>query len=57
MMHAEPLTVELPKLELPPDLVTELSRRGSAKTDFRVEGWKPSLIGRLLEKLGGKSSR
>jgi hypothetical protein len=56
-MHAEPLTVELPKLELPPDLVTEISRRGSSKTDFRVEGWKPSLFARLVEKLVGKGSR
>jgi hypothetical protein len=56
-MHAEPLTVELPKLELPPDLVTELSRRSMAKTDFRVEGWKPSLLGRIVDKLVGKNGR
>jgi len=57
-MHAEPATVEVPKLNLPPDLLTEVKRRGKAKTDFRVEGWKPSLFGRLVAKLvGGKSGR
>jgi hypothetical protein len=57
-MHAEPLTVEVPKLQLPADLVTELVRRGpTAKTDLRVEGWKPSLFGRMVEKLVGKGGR
>jgi hypothetical protein len=57
-MHAEPATVEVPKLNLPPDLLNEVSRRGKAKTDFKVEGWKPSFFGRLVEKLvGGKSAR
>jgi hypothetical protein len=50
-MYAEP-TVEVPKLELPADLVAELSRRGTARTDFRVEGWKPSLLERLARMLG-----
>jgi len=45
--------VEVPQLKLPPDLLTEVTRRGSAKTDFRVEGWKPSLLGRLVAKLTG----
>ncbi len=57
-MHAEPATVEVPQLKLPPDLLTEVKRRGSTKTDFRVEGWKPSLFGRLVDKLvGGKDGR
>jgi hypothetical protein len=57
-MHAEPATVEVPQLKLPPDLLSEVSRRASTKTDFRVEGWKPSLFGRLVAKLtGGKSPR
>jgi hypothetical protein len=57
-MYAEPATVEVPKLNLPADLLTEVSRRGSAnRTDFRVEGWKPSLFGRLFEKLVGKGAR
>ncbi len=56
-MHAEPATVEVPKLILPPELVTEVRRRGSNKTDFGVEGWKPSLFGRLVAKLTGEKSR
>ena len=57
-MHAEPATVEVPALNLPPDLLTEVKRRAQNKTDFRVEGWKPSLFGRLVEKLvGGKTAR
>ncbi len=56
-MHADTaVTAELPKLNLPPDLLTEVKRGGpKAKTDFGVEGLnKPSLIGRLVEKLVGK---
>jgi hypothetical protein len=51
MYAAEP-TVEVPKLQLPADLVAELSRRGTARTDFRVESWKPSLLERIAHKLG-----
>jgi hypothetical protein len=55
-MHAEPAMAESPKLNLPQDLLTEVTRRGTAqKADFRVEGWKPSLFGRLIEMLIGKS--
>lgn len=54
-MHAEHATAEYPKLNLPADLLTEVNRRDATrKTDFRVEGWKPSLLGRLIEKLAGK---
>ncbi len=57
-MHADTATTaELPKLNLPPDLLTEVKRGGQrAKTDFGVEGLnKPSLFGRLMDKLvGGK---
>jgi hypothetical protein len=57
-MHAEPVTAEVPQLKLPQELLTEVSRRGTKnKTDFRVEGWKPSFFGRLVEKLVGKSGR
>ncbi len=56
-MHAEHATVEVPKLNLPQDLLTEVSRsRVSRQTDYQIEGMKkPSLFGRLLEKLVGKS--
>ena len=58
-MHADSVTTEVPTLQLPHDLVTEVSKRASsakAKNDFRVEGWKPSLFGRLVEKLVTKGS-
>jgi hypothetical protein len=46
-----------PKLELPRDLVSELQRRGvKPRTDMRVEGWKPSLVGRFLSLFGLKES-
>jgi hypothetical protein len=54
------VTTELPKLNLPQDLLTEVKRGGpKARTDFGVEGLnKPSLFGRLVEKLlGGKGAR
>jgi hypothetical protein len=43
------------KFELPQDLLSELQRRGAAhRRDFAVEGWKPSLFERLVEKLTGR---
>jgi len=46
-----------PKLELPRDLLSELQRRGvKPRTDMRVEGWKPSLVGRFLSLFGVKES-
>jgi hypothetical protein len=59
-MHADSAaTTELPQLNLPQDLITEVSRRGAkAKIDYGIEAMKPSLFGRLVEKLlGGKSGR
>jgi hypothetical protein len=58
-MHADSAaTTELPKLNLPQDLLTEVKRGGpKSKTDFGIEGLKPSLFGRFLEKLLGKSGR
>jgi hypothetical protein len=53
-MLSEEATVEVPKLNLPPDLVAEVARRNHSKrqTDFRVEGLKPSLFERLARMLG-----
>jgi len=48
---AEP-TAEVPKLQLPAELVAEVSRRGAARTDFHVESWKPSFLERLARMLG-----
>jgi hypothetical protein len=45
---------EEPKMQLPADLMSELKRRGAApRTDMHVEGWKPSLFGRLVELFTG----
>jgi hypothetical protein len=57
-MHADSaVTTELPKLNLPQDLITEVKRGGKSKTDFGVEAMKPSLLDRFLEKLLGKGGR
>ena len=49
-------TAEMPKLNLPQDLLMEVKRGGpKSRTDFGVEGLnKPSLFGRFVEKLMGK---
>ncbi|HKF96931.1 MAG TPA: hypothetical protein VKB20_01645 [Steroidobacteraceae bacterium] len=53
-MLSEEVTVEVPKLNLPPDLLAEVARRNNGKrqSDFRVEGLKPSLFERLARMLG-----
>jgi hypothetical protein len=53
-MFQEEATVEVPKLNLPPDLVAEMARRnnGRRQPDFRVEGLKPSLFERVARMLG-----
>ena len=52
-MLPEEVTAEFPKLNLPPDLVAEVNRRnGKAQRDFRVDGWKPTLLERLRRLLG-----
>jgi hypothetical protein len=53
-MFSEEVTVEVPKLNLPPDLVAEVARRNNGKrqADFRVEGLKPSLFERVARMLG-----
>ena len=48
------VTTELPKLNLPQDLLSEVKRKGKAQTDYGIEGMKPSLFGRFLEMLLGK---
>ncbi len=52
-MMSEEATVEVPKLNLPPDLLAEVARRNNKRqADFRVEGLKPSLLERLASMLG-----
>ncbi|MGH8217708.1 MAG: hypothetical protein ACREUT_03935 [Steroidobacteraceae bacterium] len=46
---------EEPRLQLPADLLSELKRRGAMpRTDMHVEGWKPTLLGRLVDLLTGR---
>jgi hypothetical protein len=57
MIADSAVTAELPKLNLPPDLLTEVSRAGASKTNYGIEALKPSLFGRVVEKLLGKGGR
>jgi hypothetical protein len=53
-MQAE-RTLSEPRLQLPQELLSELARRGGRpRTDLGVEGWKPSLFGRLVELVTGR---
>jgi hypothetical protein len=59
MMQAERATLaDTEKFALPPDLVAEVSRRGNGRRDdFRVEAFKPSILGRFMEMFAGKPRR
>lgn len=57
-MRAEHAVADTSRLELPADLVAELERRGPPpRDDMQVEGWKPSLFTRLIERLIGARGR
>ena len=52
-MLSKDATVEVPKLDLPADLLAEVRRRnGARQTDYRIESLKPSLLERLARLLG-----
>jgi hypothetical protein len=53
-MTTEEATVEVPQLNLPPDLLAEVARRNKHKhaNDFRVDSLKPTLLERLARMLG-----
>ena len=55
-MQAEPniTLADTSTLKLPAELLADLKRHTKQKSDFRVEGWKPSLLERLLGMLGLK---
>jgi hypothetical protein len=54
MMHAEPALADTQKLEIPAELRSALnSGAHKPKTDYGIEALKPSLLGRLIEKLIG----
>jgi hypothetical protein len=56
-MHAEPALADTQKLELPPELVSALAKRSNKpEMDYGIEALKPSLFGRLIEKLIGPKS-
>lgn len=52
-MHADPALADTQKLQIPHDLVSALNSSGRPKTDYGIEALKPSLLGRLIEKLIG----
>lgn len=52
-MIADDATLETQQLNLPAELLAEASRRAAAqKTDFRVDGWKPTLLERIARLFG-----
>jgi hypothetical protein len=54
-MQAEHRMSDTASLKLPVELLADLKRHGKKpENDFRVEGWKPSLLERLLGMLGVK---
>jgi hypothetical protein len=55
-MQAERALSDTAKLELPKDLVAEMSRRATARTDefYHVEAFKPSFFGRIAALFGAK---
>ena len=52
-MHPEHDLAETATVEVPKELLQEMQRRGSRRHDFTVEGWKPSFLERIVEKLTG----
>jgi hypothetical protein len=50
-------TTELPKLNIPTELLTEVKRGGKSKANYELDSMKHSLFSRFVEKLLGKSSR
>ena len=50
-------TTELPKLNIPTDLLTEVKRGGKSKVNYELDSMKHSIFSRLVEKLFSKGSR
>ena len=52
-MSADDATFEYLRLNMPADELAEISRRAAVRQgDFRVDGWKPSLLERLAKLFG-----
>lgn len=57
-MHVDSAaTTELPKLNLPPELLTEVKRGSKSKVNYELDSMKHSFFSRFVEKLLGKSGR
>jgi hypothetical protein len=57
-MLADRAMTDNSRLQLPADLLSELQRRGPApRDDWKVDGWKPSLLTRLLSLFTGRRAR
>ena len=58
-MHAERSLNDTAKFELPQDLVAEMSRRNTARTDayYHLEQFKPSFFGRIASMFTGGAKR
>jgi hypothetical protein len=59
MMHGDRTVSDSNQLQLPPDLVAELQRRGTApKVELQMgEHWRPSLLSRIFSLFSTKRSR
>lgn len=56
-MRADPRTEDF-RLNLPADLLSALDRRPIGPRDeLRIEGWRPTFLGRILERLTGGRRR
>ena len=55
-MHAVRHLDEAAQFEVPKDLVAEMNKRASQRTDefYHVEQWKPSFFGRVAQMFTGK---
>jgi hypothetical protein len=57
MMPAEPALADTQKLQIPQELMSALnSPSHKPKTDYGIEALRPSLLGRIMEKLLGPKS-
>jgi hypothetical protein len=56
MMHGDRAVGDTNQLQLPPELVAELQRRGTApKVELQMDHhWKPSLLSRIFSIFSGK---
>jgi len=52
-MLSDDVTSEVPQLNFPADLLAEIGRHtGKRRSDFRVDGWNPSLLERVKRLFG-----